>query len=120
MPITSPRATERGFPIAPLRWSMDSLEEWVREVTAVVNGLMDGQHNATGTITLTVSSATSTLADRRIGRNTKVVLVATTANAAAAVGGLSQTFPNAALGAAVLNHANDANADKSFAYVLQG
>ncbi len=119
MPITSPRASARGFPIAPLRWSMDSLEEWIREVTSVINGLMSGQHNATGTVTLTASSASTTLADNRIGRNTKVVLVATTADAAAELAVLFQTFPNASVGSAVLNHANDTDT-RSYGYVLQG
>ncbi len=118
MPITSPRASARSFPIAPLRWSMESLEEWVRVVTGVVNGLMDGKHNATGTVTLTASAATTTLTDASIGRNTKVIMVPTTANAAAATP--YQTFPNAANGTAVMNHANNAQTDRDFGYVLQG
>ena len=80
--------------------------------------LFDGKINATGTVTLAANAATTTLVDRRIGRNTKVYLMATTANAQAEIP--YQTFPNANLRAAVLNHANNSQSDKTFSFALLG
>ena len=82
--------------------------------------MFEGKINATGTVTLTASATTTTLSDKRIGRNTKVVLMPTTANAATAFGTTYQTFPNAATEAAVLNHASNAQTDRTFAYALFG
>ena len=118
MALTSPRATGFGFPTAPVFWS--DVPEWIRKVAEVVNSLRGGKINATGTVTLTENAATTTLSDTRIGRTTKVVLVQTTANAAAALASTYQTYPNAATEAAVLNHANNAQTDRTFAYCLLG
>lgn len=145
MAITSPRATARDFRIAPPAFYGDierSLQEavpdpglrrplqdifrqmieWQLLTNEVVNGLMAGRHNGHGTVTLTANQATTTLADRRISANTKVILMSTTANAAAevAAGGLFQTYPNVAEGAVVINQANNAQVDRDFVYVLAG
>lgn len=119
MAITSPRAGAVSFPKAPLHWGR-SVEEWIRLVAQAVNRIDDGSINATGTITLTISVASSTLSDRRIGQRTKVIMAPTTANAAAEVATLYQTFPNATEGQAVINHTNNAQADRTFGYVLAG
>lgn len=145
MPVSSPRATARDFRIAPPAFYGDvarALEqaipdpverrplqdifrqviEWQRLTNEVVNGLMAGRHNGHGTMTLTANQATTTLADRRISANTKVILMPTTANAAAevAAGGLFQTYPNVTEGEIVLNNADNAQSDREFVYVLAG
>ena len=118
MANVSPRATSFGFPLARLS-SLD-IGEWIREVAGIANSLRDGKINSTGTVTLTSNAATTTLSDRRIGRTTKVVLVPTTANAAGALATTYLTYPNASTEAAVINHANNAQSDRLFGYVLQG
>lgn len=139
MVLTSPRATAQTFRIPPpasfgdisriieeaengdfsgLRDMLWQFVEWQRVTGEVVTLLLDGKDNATGTVTLTVSSATTTLSDPRIGAQTKVILVPTTANALADVP--YQTFPNTTEGQATLNHANNANADRTFGYLLRG
>ena len=118
MALTSPRATSFGFPLAPT-YSSDQAD-WIRKIAETTNSLRDGKINSTGTVTLTANAGTTTLTDVRIGRTTKVVLVPTTANAAAAVATTYQTYPNAAVEAAVINHANNAQTDKTFAYCLLG
>ena len=147
MAIASPRATSRNFRVAPptfygdldailnrgdpkdvgqviinAKLALQEIIEWQRLTVEVVNNMMAGRHNAHGTVTLTASQATTTLSDRRISAKTKVFLTATTANAAAEVGagGLYQTFPNVTAGAAVLNHASNAQTDRDFVYVLAG
>ncbi len=94
--------------------------EWQRLSADVINGLMDGKDNATGTLTLTINVAATTLIDRRIGPDTIVDPIATTANAATEIATLFQTLPNVTRGQAVLNHVNSATADRTFAYSLRG
>lgn len=118
MPVTSPRATSFGFPNAPIFWS--NVQEWCRKIAETANLAMDGKINATGSVTLAANAATTTLSDVRIGRMTKVILVPTTANAAAALATTYMTAPNANTGAAVINHANNAQTDKTFGYALLG
>ncbi len=145
MALTSPRASARGFAKAPpafygdidsalraalpegdavadmtrLRALLWQITEWQRLSAEVINGLMDGKDNATGTLTLDINVATTTLIDRRIGPDTIVVLVPTSANAKAE-GTPWQTLPNVTRSQAVLNHVNSATADRTYAFVLRG
>ena len=145
MPIPSPRASARSFRIAPQAFYGDmdgaleraipdpvergplknliwQLIEWSRLISEVLNGAMVGKLNNGGTVTLTANQATTTVTDPRIGPDTKLVLVPTTANAAAEVGagGLFQTYPNVTKEQAVLNHASNAQTDRDFCFVLLG
>jgi hypothetical protein len=57
-----------------------------REVSEIVNNLVEGKSNNTGDITLATSGATTTtINDERIGYNSVVLLMATTASAANAI-----------------------------------
>lgn len=120
MPITSPRASEIAYP-APTLYYGDK-EEWLHLIAAAVQGLMRGKMNAVKTVTLTASAASTTVTDARIGRNTVLVPIPTTANAAAewGAGTLYQTHPNATADQAVLNHANNAQTDRTFAVLMIG
>ena len=145
MPIPSPRATARSFRVAPPAFHGDvdraleqatpdpvergplknliwQLIEWSRLISGVLNGAMQGKLNNGGQVTLTANQATTTVTDGRIGTDTKLVLVPTTANAAAEVGagGLFQTFPNVTKEQAVLNHASNAQTDRDFRFALLG
>ena len=120
MTISSPRALVIGFPAAPLEWADE--REHLRKLAEAINRLYDGKINATGTVTLTASQATTTLTDRRIGLNTKVYLTSTTANASAEIGAgaIYLTFPNTTEGQAVINHANNSQSDRTFGFALLG
>ncbi len=120
MAVTSPRASAFAYPTAPLEWADE--KEWSRKLAEAINRLYDGKVNTRSTLTLAASQATTTLTDRRIGAETAVVLVPTTANASAEIGAgtIYQTFPNATKGQAVINHANNSQADRSFISVLLG
>ena len=120
MPVSSPRSSFKGsLGIAP---DIADERERSRIIVEAIQRLLDGKIKAIGTITLTINVASTTLSDIRIGRDTIVALFATTANAAAEIGAgtLYQTYPNANVEAAVLNHANNAQADRTFAYALLG
>ncbi len=138
MPIsTSPRADARGFPIAQASFYGDlekvleeqdiksvlyELIEWNRSIVAVLNNAMLGKINVVGTVTLTASTTTTTISLPRISRNTVVLYTPTTANASAEVGNgtIFQTYPNTTTGQAVLNHASNAQVDRTFAFALLG
>jgi len=105
-----------------LRETMWEMIEWSRQGFEVTNGLMSGAHNAHGLITLTLSVATSTLADRRIRAQTKIILTPHTANASAEFGNgtIFITHPNVTKGQAVINHANSGTTGRTFGYILAG
>ena len=122
MPVTSPRASLQEQITAPTYWPKEQIAEWVRRVAETVNNVLDGKINTVSTVTLTASVASTTISDERIGRNTIVLMVPTTANASAEMGSgtIYQTLPNVNKGAAVINHANNAQVDRTFGRVLLG
>jgi hypothetical protein len=91
---------------------------FLRAVKAAVNLIMQGKLNATGTVTLTANSATTVLQDPRLSASSFIGFMAQTANAAAALGGLYVTAQGG--GTATLNHANNAQSDKTFTYLIIG
>lgn len=94
-------------------------KEHRRQLAQSILLLYNGKINSTGTVTLTANDTTTTLTDARIGGDTIVILVPTTANAMT-LSAYYQTYPNVTKGQAVLNHASDAAADQTHAYVLIG
>lgn len=122
MPVTSPRASLQEQITAPTYWPKEQITEWVRRVAETVNNILDGKINTVKTVTLTANVASTTISDERIGKNTVVLLTPTTANASAEFGAgtIYQTLPNVTSGAAVINHANNAQADRTYGMVLIG
>lgn len=117
MPVTSPRSTARGLPGVPIQWNGPT-EEWIRIIAQAVRNLLDGKILATGSLTLTASAATTTLSDRRIGPDSVIPLMPTTANAATA---LATTYVSARGDqTATITHANNAQSDKTFGYAVLG
>lgn len=113
-------ARGKGYKPAPLDYgqSPHMLREWLRKTSEVANGVLNGKINATGSVTLTASSATTTLTDRRIGASSVILFMPTTSNAAGALSGLYVTARIE--GQATLNHANNAQTDKTFSYAIFG
>jgi hypothetical protein len=90
-----------------------------REVSNVVNSILSGKTNNTGSVTLAVASATTTtIFDERIGTESVILLMPTTANAASS---LATTYVSARVKAsATLTHTANILADKTFGYVIVG
>lgn len=90
------------------------------EARRTVNRILQGKTNNFGqsTLTLTANSATTTLSDVRIGINTVILLQPTTANAAAATANVYFGTPGD--GTVTVNHANNAQTDRTFKYVVIG
>ena len=89
-----------------------------RKVATVVNNIMDGKINATGSVTLTANQATTTLTDMRVGPDSVILFMPTTANAAAELATLYVSSRGQET--ATLTHANNAQVDRTFAYAVLG
>ncbi len=110
-----------GFPNVPVMPAMDQkqapLKGWLEGFRRVVNNMMRGKTNNFGSITLTANASTTTLSDPNIGGSSVILLAPTTAHAQA----ISTPYASSmASGSCTLNHANDANTDKTFNYVIVG
>lgn len=83
-----------------------------------LNKVIGGRSNNVGTLTLTANTTTTTVTDNQFESSMVPVLIATTANAAGAVGGLYVSAR--AKGSFTLTHANTATTDRTFLYVRWG
>ena len=90
-----------------------------REISEVVNNLVEGKSNNTGEVTLAVASATTTtIYDERIGYNSVMLLMPTTANAASV---MSTTYIGTTnKGNAVITHTANTLTDKKYRYIIVG
>lgn len=111
-----------GFPGAPTGGADDV--EHRRRLAQVINNHNQGKMNAVTTITLAANVASTTLQDARITQNSFIGFMPTTANAATALSGLyvsSRVAANGTTpGSATLNHANNAQVDRTFAVLIIG
>ena len=91
-----------------------------RGMAAIVNRLNLGKLNCTGTVVLAPDAASTTVADSRATAASFIGLSPLTANAAgeAAAGTLHVAARGS--GSFTLAHANNAQGDRSFAYVIIG
>ena len=93
-----------------------------RQLAEGVNQALNGKLNSTGLVTLTANAASTVVTDFRIGNDSVILLMPLTANAATA---LATTYI-LTTGIDPLNvqftitHANNAQTDKSFRYVVLG
>jgi len=86
-----------------------------REISNVVNNILNGKINSTGNITLTNSSATTTLYDARIGDDSVILFMPTTSDASTE----NIHVTGRQKGQATLNHAS-ATTTRSFGYIVFG
>jgi len=91
-----------------------------REIALVVNQILDGKLNATGSVTLTASATSTVVTENRAGSDSVILFMPTTSNAAAeqAAGGFyvssrsKQTF--------TITHASNTQTDRTFEYIVIG
>ena len=88
-----------------------------REISEVVNGLMEGKSNNTGSFTTTASVTTTTLNNERIGYDSVIIFTPMSANAATELPTLYIQSLNK--GYAVISHGNRAYTS-AFKYVVIG
>lgn len=102
-----------NVPAGPLTWS----QMWGLRVSEIVNMLV-AKLNCAADLTLTANAATTTMSDARLSPFSVLTFMPTTANAAAAKAGLYVTGQTK--GAATINHANNAQTDKTFRVAIHG
>tara|TARA_R100000231_G_scaffold131114_1_gene103020 strand:+ start:2470 stop:2799 length:330 start_codon:yes stop_codon:yes gene_type:complete len=107
---------DNQFPFVPL--SIPDTGQHLRLVSTSLNNTINGKLNSTGTITLRASQTTTTLSDARIGGNSVVVFMPTTANGRTALNGLYVSAR--ANGSATLTHASSGNTDQNLSYCVIG
>jgi hypothetical protein len=93
-----------------------------RQIANVVNSILTGKINATGSVTLTENVASTTVTDARATFQSAVLFLPHTANAAAEIGAGTLYVSDASRlnGSFVIVHANNAQTDRRFTYVLIG
>jgi len=111
-----------GYPLPkpqPDATTPESLFQHGRELSRAVGLAMQGKINCTQeSFTLTANVTTTTLTDARLFATGAVLLMPTTANAAAALGTTYATTRGK--GAWVFTHANTATTDRTFVAVIIG
>lgn len=101
--------------------SFNTINEWVRRVAQKVNQILDGKTNNTGSVTLTASTTTTTVTDRRVGVESVILFMPTTANASAEIGAGGMYVSTQTAGTSfVITHANNAQTDRTFRYIIVG
>lgn len=93
---------------------------WLVKLRDVVNNIMRGKINATLDVTLTPSAATTTVNDARIGGSCGIYLMPLSSNAAAEIGAGTIWWGAPGNQTVTLNHANNAQADRSFRLLIIG
>lgn len=92
----------------------------IQRIVDAVRQLISGRSNAVGVVTLTANAASTTVTGQNVGEDSQVVMFPNTANAAAA---LATTYiPQATIvrGSFVIQHANNAQVDKTFSWMAFG
>src|SRR5574343_1266874 len=104
--------------------AQDSTDERVhrREMAQAINRLNQGKFNGSGDLTLTANVATTVITDARLAQQSVVLFDPLTAHAAAviAAGTMYVLLANRNNGAWTVTHANNAQADRTFRYLIIG
>lgn len=91
-----------------------------RSTREAVELLFQGKTNNVTTLTLTANQATTTFNDARLGPNSFIGFMPTTANAAAEIGAGTLYVSARGKQMATIAHANNAQTDRSYAVVVIG
>jgi hypothetical protein len=88
-----------------------------RAVAEVVNGILNGKTNNTGAVTLATGGATTTtITDERIGYDSKIILMATSAASSA----ITRYISAKGKGTATITHSANITSNVTFDYVIVG
>lgn len=100
--------------------SPSAVRQFARQIAQAVSRLAAGQSNATGSVTLTANAATTTVTDARMGAASVVLFDPTTANAATELAAGTMRVSTRAGGSFTITHANNAQTDRTFKFLIQG
>ncbi len=103
---------------APITWR--NIPEHLRIIAGILNSVLDGRQNNVGTVTLTASVASTSVAERRCGTDSVITLMPTTGNAAAELGNGTLYIGTVTAESFTITHANNAQTDRTFKYEVTG
>ena len=118
MALVSPRAGSAGKArdLAPIDWHNEA--EHRRKLAEAANLALQGKSLNVSSVTLRVSQTTTVVIDERIGTESCLPLMPTTANAAAAIP--TTYWSVRGKGTGTLTHASNTQADRTFVYAVIG
>ena len=90
-----------------------------RDVSDVVNNILAGKQNNCGPVTLTNSATTTVVTDYRVGPESAILFMPTTADAASELAAGGMWVSARAANSFTITHAN-ASTTRSFTYVVVG
>lgn len=90
------------------------------KIATVLGKVLWGKLNNRGTVTLTANQATTAVTDFRVGPNSMIILMPTTANAAAALATTYIQTAGITNEQFTITHANNAQTDRIFRYCVFG
>jgi len=96
--------------------------DFERSITSVINNLMKGKSNNTGSVTLTANAGTTTvtLATGLLTPDTIILFMPTTAHAATEFGAGTMYVSSVTTTTFVITHVNNAQTDRTFSYARIG
>lgn len=112
-------AASAGTRLAPSSFLHDEQQHrrlialWMREAH-------QGHLGNTGSVTLTTSAASTVVVDFRVGANSFIGFMPTTANAAAELAGGTMYVSSQSAEGYTITHANTTTADRAFVYCVLG
>jgi hypothetical protein len=89
-----------------------------RKIADAINGVMDGRTNNAGTVTLTSSAVSTQVSDNRVGTDSVIVFMPTTANAAAEIGAGTMYISARGKQTFTITHASNGQTDRDFTYAV--
>lgn len=92
----------------------------IKKIILSLQQLAAGRSNAVGTVTLTVSVATTVVTDNNCSSGSTVILSPTTANAATEIGNGTIYISATANKSFTITHANAATTGRTFNYAIYG
>lgn len=105
-------------PTVSRRWHDE--EDHRSRMSDAINQILKGKLNNTGTVTLTANVASTVISDPRIGTDSFIGFMPTTANASAEIGAGTIYISSRGNQTATITHANNAQTDRTFIYQITG
>jgi hypothetical protein len=92
----------------------------LKKIVLAIQQLAAGRSNATGTVTLTTSAASTMVTDKNCAAGSTPILTPATSNASAEFGNGTIYVSTVANGSFTITHANSATTGRTFLYALHG
>lgn len=93
--------------------SLQDVHNHAQELALLLNQVIEGKRNSSGTFTLTAGATSTVVTNERCSTDSKVLFSPTTSNAAGAV---ATTYVTVANGSFTVTHANAGTTDRAFSY----